>query len=361
VRLVALTLIAATACARPFIDPYDAGAAPRDAGPPADACPPLSAVRIDVSPVRAGIGQMADLGDGRLLALVRTISSPSTTPVELDGDGVMHASRFDLGGRDVPTAVRHGDTVFFSVWEPGNVGRIHVAPRNGGLLSPTTSTAAEPFGLLFAPPSKTALELLAVGHPFQRRGVYRHSDTSFVELFHKAKPNPPLTDGADAVWLDEDRALILPWGSDCRVRSPCIFRYSRGATTVDEEPLDLVDDGDQASAMALVPGLGVVIGTVRGHFFLRSEAGILSILGLPPYGAAPRVIRRIRAYGDGFVAVTWRDLVRFSAAERRFCDEITPLSPAFEQVYEARVVGASVFVAGLSLDGNVGFVERFSP
>lgn len=366
VRLAPLALVfAAVSCARPFIDPYDAGIG-SDGGLAPD-CPTFIGTTLPVDDGAGAVADFVDLGGDRLLTIVRLVGGP-TGLVELDGSGQRFVDRFDNGRRDVTGAAVHGDTVYFTVWQRtdeqgGSVdwGRIEAAPLAGGFLSPISSTVAEPLARIAARPGGAAVELLMIGHIFFDGAVWRFADGNLGNVFVDPTRDTTVVQDSDVVWLDLDRALILPWASKCPDGDQCLVRYLRGGV-VEQEPLDLGDVDDRITALALVPGVGVVLGTQLGRFFVRTSAGVVETLPASPLTrqlGKRQVVRRIRPYRDGFVGVTDDAFVYYEANAGVFCPDVVTPPSNFQAIYAVRTLGDVLFVSGLAREGSKVTADRF--
>lgn len=338
-----------SACAVPFIDPYDAGIpSTTDAGPTVS-CPAVSISTAMIESQGGSVTKLIDLDGERLLAIVR--GADPTKAVELDTSGRSRPATFDFNGMDVTTGAVLGTRVYFSAWlRPDNRSQLLFADSSGGTLTATGAPALEPFNRMKMAPDR--LEVLAIGHGNMTAALYRLDATSTASVWNNTRGKSDDEQDADIVWLSNAEAVILPFDSYCAgMTSPCLIGYDGSAAV--EHPLELQDEEDRASAIAEVSGVGQVLGTKKGRFFVRRDSTLERLADAPaPDRPARHIVRRIRPFGAWFVAITDEDMVFYDVAAKAFCETRLRIPSGFGFVYTAVVIDNTLFLSGLSGEGR---------
>lgn len=232
-------------------------------------------------------------------------------------------------------AHRRGD----ELWVVGSFGHLARGHLDTGFVG-ALGQSIEKVGSLWlsGAPADAPFELVRL----EPRGHFdRLVDTSSAATWGAAsEPLPrrrPLLESGGLVWLGPGEAIAIGDAQLVHARAG-------------EPPRVLEVLGPDLTAIAVVPGVGTVVGDARGQLFTY-DGGALTLLAAVPSGAP---ILDVTPLGRGFVAVT-SDHVDYWAGELRAClDE--PLSAKAA----ARALPSAETAAVLG-DGRVTFLHAPDP
>ncbi len=198
----------------------------------------------------------------------------------------------------------------------------------------TTTVGALIVALAGPQDGEAPFELFAVVHMNDTGAAMRYDGARWRVIRHSEAQEP--RNQPSLVWVGPSEAYFTPGRGGCRGVS-CIIRYTNGSTTAEG-----LQTAAPVSALANVPGVGLLAGTTAGRILIRKPGGFTPWVELGDSPLLNSTVRAIIPFEDGFLYFAGARVAQYN---RGWCDPLR-LGDALEYVTQAQPQGSGVIIAG---------------